>query len=263
MKNLSIIVVAVMLSLAIAPVVDAQGFTRILEVKVKQGYTQAYEDFIKKLIEGHDKAESPSMWVGYYVVMGKPGGTYRFVRNFEKWAELDNRMGNMEALTIAFGEKEAQRILNEGSRVTESVIDRSYRNLPDATANAPQGGSPAKFYDVTIRTVRRDMSPEYWLLLGKYKEGYEAAPSKPVVYRSVLVHGPSQGTTFFRSVPFNTWAERDEFSANQLLADYFGADEWRSIGDTARKARMGGEHFVSQYRPDLSRQRSDAATNEP
>jgi hypothetical protein len=263
MKTLSIVAVAVMLSLALAPAVDAQGFTQILEVKVKQGYIQAYEDFVKKLIEGHDKAKSPSLWVGYSVVMGKPGGTYRFVRNFEKWADLDNRMGNMEALTVAFGEKEAQRILTEGRRATESVFDRTYRYLPEATANAPEGGSQAKFYDVTIRTVRRDMSPEYWIVLGKYKEGYEASPRKPIVYRSVLVHGPSDGTVFFRSVPFNTWAERDEFGANQLLADYFGADEWRSIGDTARKARMGAEHFVSQYRPDLSREPSESPTNEP
>jgi hypothetical protein len=262
MKKLSLLIAVAVLSLAIAPAVEAQGFWRILEVKIRPGTDEAYEDFVKKIIEAHDKANSPAYWAGYQVVVGKPGGTYRFVRSFEKWADLDSdRPSNLAVLIGAFGEKEGKRMLNEGMRNVEGTMTRIWRMLPDATANADQGGQ-SKFSDVTIRTVRRDMVPDYRLLLRKYKEGYEASSRKPVVLRSTLVHGPSEGAVFFRVVPFNTWAERDQFNANRLLEDHFGSEEWESMGRIALKARMGVEHFVSQFRPDLSRQ-PQAATDDP
>ncbi len=261
MKSLSIFVVVAILSLAITPAVEAQGFLRILEVKVKPGYAQPYEDFVKKLIEANDKAESSVTWSGYRVVVGKSGWTYRFVTPFEKWAELDNEPGNV--LAIAFGEKEAQRIRNEGTKIIESTISRIWRILPEASSNFTPNGPGAKFYDVQYREVKRQMLPEFWSLQRKWKAAYEASASKPVVIRASLVHGPSQHATFYRSVPFNTWAEREEWNTQQILLDHYGSEEMSLLGEIGRKSYVRTEHFVSEFLPELSRQPSETPTNEP
>lgn len=107
------------------------------------------------------------------------------------------------------------------------------------------------------------MAQEYRLLQRKFKEAYEASASKPVVYRATLVYGPSQGATFHRSVPFNTWAETDQWNDDQTLRDHYGDDERDSQLDTFFRAVLSVEHFVSAYRPDLSRIPDQATSNEP
>jgi hypothetical protein len=135
--------------------------------------------------------------------------------------------------------------------------------LPDGSSNQTSEAPQAKFYDVQIREVKPEMVQAYRSLQRKWKAAYEATASKPVVARGTLVYGPSQGATFYRSAPFDTWAEQDEWNNIQILQDHYGQEESSVMAEIAGKTFVTTEQFVSEFSPELSRPQSEPPTTEP
>ncbi|HXV59917.1 MAG TPA: hypothetical protein VEK15_04425 [Vicinamibacteria bacterium] len=238
------------LSLAAMPA--AAQFQQVIEVQVKPGQEIAYENYVKKVREAADQIGSPMSWATFYATVGKPGSTYRIALGFEKWADRDAWQGVREVLVKAFGEQEGSKIYTDGASSISSSSSRIWEMIEEGTANPQTGTQPSAFYEVTIRWVKPEMVPEYRGLLRRFKSAYEAAEGKPSVTRWVLVFGEGQNTTFRRTQPFNTWAERDGWNPVELITKQFGPDA-PLLFERLNAAVWKSEHFVSAYRSDLSR----------
>ena len=239
-------------TLALAPTMEAQAqFQQIYEVKVRPGGEEAYEALLERLVTAAEQTASPTRWLAFEVVAGKPVPLYRIVLPFEKWADRDAWDGVRGLLRAAYGDAEAKRIWEQSQAAVERVTSHIWQSLPDSDSNPRD--TIASFYDVYVREVRAGTEREIRGLHREFKKAYDAAPSKPSVSRSVLVFGTNQGLVFRRSSAFDRWAEMDDAEARQMLGVHFGAERAGAMVDTVRRSAVWTEHFVSAFRPDLSR----------
>lgn len=257
MKKLLLLMVVV--SLVAMPA--AAQFQQLIEVQVKPGHEIAYENFIKKIAEAADKTGSPMSWSTFQVAVGKPLGTYRIGLQFADWGERDSWQAGRQVLEEAFGEKEGSTIFTEGSSHARSSSTRIWQVVDDGTANPQTGTKASPFYDVTIAYVKPEMVAEYRGLLRRFKSAYENADAKPSVTRWVLRFGEGQRQTFRRTRPFDSWSERDGWNAGDLITAQFGADA-PLLFERLTSAVWKSEHFVSAYRPDLSRTATSSTSND-
>ena len=256
-KKLLLLMVVVSL---IAVPASAQ-FQQLIEFQVKPGHEIAFENYIKKVGEAADKIGSPMSWSTFNVTVGKPGSTYRIGLLFEKWGDRDAWQGGRQVLVEAFGEQEGSKIYSEGTSHAASSSSRIWEVIDEGTANPQTGTEVSRFYEVTIRWVKPEMVGEYQGLLRRFKSVYEAAEGKPSVTRWVLRFGSGQNTTFRRTQPFDTWADRDGWDPVALINAQFGPDAPLLI-DRLNAAVWKNENFVSAYRADLSRTAAASTSNE-
>ena len=102
----------------------------VIRVEVALGRTQAYEEFMHKLVEATDKVAPDQHWFGYAPGLGA-GTTYRFAIPMN-WADLDNPgMSIAERLGKHFGEKKAASMLEENAANIVEVVDSVSINRPD------------------------------------------------------------------------------------------------------------------------------------
>jgi len=250
------------LSLVLAPGVFAQPrFQQVIEVQVKPGHEDSYEGYLKKIVDAADKIGSPVSWSTFSVAVGKSGSTYRLALGFDEWAERDKWQGGRGTLVRAFGEQEGAKISRAGRAGVASSTSRIWELLEHGTSNPSSSSQPAKFYDVQIRYVRADMIAEYRGLQRRWKAEYEAASQKPSVARWVLRMGEGTGTTFRRTQAFDSWGERDSWNPGRMINEHFG-DDAPLLNERRRRAIRKTVHFVSAYRPDLSRRASGSTSNE-
>ena len=251
---------SIVLSLALAPAVFAQSqFQQVIEVQVKPGHEEAYENYLKKVVEAADKIGSPVQWATFSVAVGKSGSTHRIALGFDKWAERDQWQGGRGTLVQAFGEQEGAKISRGGRAAIASSTSRIWELLEHGTSNP--GNQVAKFYAVQIRHVHSDMIDEYRGLQRRWKAAYEAVSDGPSVSRWVLRMGAGTNTTFRRAQAFDSWGERDDWNVNAILSEHYGDDAqllFERMGRAIRKT----ETFVSAHRPDLSRSASGTSSNE-
>jgi len=257
MKKLLLLMVVV--SLVAMPA--AAQFQQLIEVQVKSGHEVAYEEYLKKIGEAADETGSPMSWSTFSVAVGKSGSTYRVALPFEKWGERDGWLGVREVLVKAYGENEGTKIYTAGGAHVANISSRIWEVIDDGTANPQTGTEVSPFYEVTIRYVKPEMVAEYRGLLRRFKSAYENAEGKPSVARWVLRFGTGQGTTFRRTQPFDSWSERDGWSPGDLINAQFGADA-PLLFERLTAAVWKTEHFVSAYRPDLSRTATSSTSND-
>ena len=240
----------------------AAQFQQLIEVQVKPGHEIGYENYIKKIKEAADKIGSPVSWSTFYVAVGKPGSTYRIALSFDKWADRDAWQGPRQVLVEAFGEQEGTKIYTEGTSHAAKSSFRIWQVIDDGTAN-PQapGAGPAPFYEVTIRWVKPEMLAEYQGLLRRFKSAYEGDEVNASVTRWVLRFGSGENRTFRRTQPFDKWGDRDKWNAREVISKHFGPDA-PLLFDRLNAAVWKSEHFVSAYRPDLSRTATSSTSSD-
>lgn len=250
---------AILLALVAGPAL-AQ-FQQVVEFHVKPGQEIAFENYVKKVKEGADKIGSPLSWSTFSVAVGREVSTYRIALGFQKWSERDRWQAPRNILVQAFGEQEGAKLFSSGQSTIESSTSRIWERIDDGTANPQQAGTgTSAFYEVTIRHVKPEMLDEYRGLLRRFKEAYEASDKKPSVTRWILRYGTGQNTTFRRTQPFSSWGELDTWSAPEVITKHFGADApliFQRLNDAVRET----EHFVSAFRPDLSRSAASSTSN--
>jgi len=239
----------------------AAQFQQLLEFQVKPGHEIAFENYIKKIGEAADKIGTPMSWSTFNVAVGKAGSTYRIGLPFEKWGERDGWQGGRQVLVEAFGEQEGSKIYSEGGSHVASSSSQIWEIIEDGTANPQTGTETSAFYDVTVISVKREMIGEYRGLLRRFKSAYENADRKPSFTRWVLRFGNGQGTTFRTTRPFDTWGEREGWNPGELINKQFGSDA-PLLFERFRAAISNSEHFVSAYRPDLSRTATSSTSND-
>lgn len=260
MKILKSMIVVTLLVLVLAPVASAQTrFAQIYEITVKPGQGETFQRFAKAMIEASNKASSPVTWNMFQVAFGKSGQTYRVVIPFEKWGDRDG-WPQEDVLVKAFGEEKAREIWGWNAASVENVATSVWEYLEDGSSNLQPDSGMAKFYDVTIREVKRGREDEYRAMQRKWKKAYEAE-GKPSVYRSVLRYGGTPDVTFLRAQAFDKWSEQDEQDNIGIIQKHLGEEEWLIIRDTMQEILVRVEHFVSAHRPDLSRPQSAPTTN--
>jgi len=253
MKTSRTLLVLVLLSAVSVPWHTAQAqFQQIIESTLKPGQEPVYESFIKTMVEAANKVGSPVNWLTYRVAVGKNSPTYRLVLPFSRWADRDSWAGARATLVKAYGQQEADRIWGRLATSVQSSSDTIWQRIPEVSANVTPGRQVAKIYQVIVREVRRDRVAEYGTLQRMYTAAYEAAPSKPVVLRSVLRYGPGNDVTFRRTQGFNNWAELDGWNAVAIIQNHY-RDEGAITPNQLNRLVVRQERFISVYRPDLSR----------
>ena len=243
-----------MVSLATVPTSFAQTrFQQVIEIQVAPVHQQAFENFAMKVKEAAGEIESPMSWTMVQVTVGKPEATYRVVLGFDAWAERDQWGTVQSVLTEAFGEQEAAQILRAGRGGIVSETSRIWELLEDSSSHLRVGSQPANFYTVAIRHVRPEMVPEFREIQRGFKAAFEPVSDGPSFARWILRVGEGSGTTFRRTQPFDTWAERGTGRGGQILIEHQGEEGRRLNLETLRRAVEKMDIFVSAHRPDLSR----------
>ena len=114
------------LAMASFAVAQSAKYHYNVTVTVKQGMSQQYEDFIKKIVEAAEKNGDTQNWYTFQPTVGTTAGQYFIVLPHESWAEKDSWTPPPDMLEKAFGEKEAATIMRLGTvAVAESETTES------------------------------------------------------------------------------------------------------------------------------------------
>ena len=258
MKLWRILASSAALSLVLVATSEAQ-WQHIIETQLKPGQDAEYEALVKAVKEAADKVGSNMNWAVFQVVAGKQTPTYRIVLPYEKWADREGWESALSVLAKAHGEAEAKRMWEKLTSMAVSSTAEIWQGIPEGSANVPTSGSPANFYDVTVRTILRGHADEYRAAQRTFKKAYEAMPTKPVVIRSVLAFGDNANQKFRRAEAFSKFGEMDSFGLRRLR-DQMGED-LDPLVDRLGEIVVNTEHFISAYRPDLSRMTGGTTSN--
>ncbi len=88
---------------------------------IRPGKAAEYAAYLARLKEAYDKANSPYRYFIQQVINGAGTPAYITVRPAEKWADFATPANTRQALVAAYGELEADRLLN----VVDEVVLRS------------------------------------------------------------------------------------------------------------------------------------------
>lgn len=250
------------LFLAMASFATAQSAKYHLNftVTVKQGMSQQYEDFLKKLVEAAEKNGDAQNWYTFQPTAGTSGGQYGIVLPHESWAAKDSWTSIQDMLVEAFGEKEAATIRRLGDvAIAESATTES-ELAPALSTHADRNDGVRARYIVSTSRVRPGKAQDYMYALRKIREAEAKAEGSPRrTTRRVVLGNRAIITT---ATGFDTGAERDQWPA---FADYMSAayseNEIRQILDTITNA--SGRRVVVEiaYGPDLSHPPATSTTS--
>lgn len=256
MRSWKVVAVAVTLALSVAQGVAAQGqpapFVQVSTVAAKLGMQGEVEDYIKKVVAGLNKINSPQRIAASQVTLGGSPTTYLFSSPFEKWADQDLFDAIPQMLIKAYGDVEGARILKAGRSAIDSIEVTVYRLLPNLSTK-PKTFDPPMAHTLGIRTeVDPAMASEYEYYLSRLKAAQEQSPDSPTAIRRVSVFGPA--SVYITTQPFAKHADRATWPAtDQLLRKAFGDDEAKRILEQGIRAVRNRTSLVLTYRPDLSR----------
>lgn len=98
----------------------AKNMNWVTYTYVRAGKTAEYTNYLRRLREAHDKANSPYRYFVLNVIIGGDTPAYATVRPADKWAEFTPAQ-HRNVLVSAYGELEADRLLN----VLDDVVRRT------------------------------------------------------------------------------------------------------------------------------------------
>lgn len=98
----------------------AKAMNWVTYVHVKAGKAAEYGNYLAKLKEAHDKANSTYRYFILQVIIGGDTPTFTIVRPGDRWTDFPPAQ-NREVLVRAYGEYEADRLLN----VLDDVVRRT------------------------------------------------------------------------------------------------------------------------------------------
>ncbi|MFN0178865.1 MAG: hypothetical protein ACKVZ0_08695 [Gemmatimonadales bacterium] len=98
----------------------AKNMNWVTYTYVRAGKTAEYANYLRRLREAHDKANSPYRYFVLNVILGGDTPAYATVRPADKWADFTPAQ-NRDVLVKAYGELEADRLLN----VLDDVVRRT------------------------------------------------------------------------------------------------------------------------------------------
>jgi hypothetical protein len=104
---------------------------QVTYVYLRPGKGPDYANYLLKVKEAHEKANSSYRTFVLSVVVGPDTPTFTIVRPFDKWAEL-TPLNTPQVLTAAYGELEANRLMaipGEVIRRTTSFVTAARRDL--------------------------------------------------------------------------------------------------------------------------------------
>jgi hypothetical protein len=226
---------------------------------VKSGGAAEYESFIKKLVAGANKIGAPQRWFVSQLTLGGPGRTFSTVLPFSTWSEVDAWPTVRQILVKAYGEAEGTRIARAGSGSIERNESAVYRLLPDLSTRPRAFDPPAAHMHVFVTEVEPAMVPQWESYLARLKTAQEKSPQFPTAVRRVGVLGPNN--TYVTAVPFNKFAERDNWPRDNLavLREAYGEAEARSLNEIRLRSTRNARQMVMTYRPELSRPKTGSA----
>jgi hypothetical protein len=227
-------------------------FLYVISVTVKPGAVPDYENFAKKIVAGANKIGAPQHWSAWSVSIGGPGRTYNIVLPFNKWSDIDGWTPVPQILTKAYGAAEGRRIMGVGSAASERSETAVYRLLPNLSTRFRAGAPAPAFVHLFVTEVEPRMVKEWEGYLAKLKGAQEKSPEGPPVIRRVSVLGA--GNTYVTAVPFQKFAERDNWGKNpELMRDTYGQAQADSLDGVRLRSIRNVRQMVLMYRPELSR----------
>ncbi len=226
-------------------------FLNLYEFHVRPGHTTNWENFVKKVVESADKVNATQRWMTFQAVMGAESGTYYVTIPFEKWGDLDAWTQVPQMLSAAYGEEEAQKIL-QGSGEAASFRLETYALLEDFTTNFDPNRYASNLYRVIRTQVKPEMNSTYRSLLARASSVEKADSDSPSTIRRATVLG--EHFRYLASIPFNSFADLDTM---QTFAETVEASmselETQELYNSLRQCVDSREMFVLALRRDLSR----------
>jgi hypothetical protein len=227
-------------------------FIQVITTTAKSGAVSDYEDFVRKIVAGANKIGASQRWTTSQVILGGPGLTYTVVLPFAKWADVDDWTQVRDVLLKAFGQAEGTRILKSGRAAIDHTEATVYRLLPDLSTRPKAFIPPPAFVHLFMTEVEPPMVAGWRDYLAKLKVAQEKSPKAPTAIRRTAVLGSAN--TFLTAVPFNKFAERDDWPSNMdVMREAYGESEAQKLDEIRLKSMRSGRQLVLAYRPDLSR----------
>jgi hypothetical protein len=233
---------------------------QMYEIQLKAGANAQFEAYIKKIIEAANKINAPQGWFTAQTELGANGTSYFIFLGFDKWGERDGWSLVPQMLTKAFGEAEAQKILEAGGEAIWSWQANVYTLDEERSWNL-EAAAPAEYYQILLGNVKPSLVDEYLMVISELKEAQEAA-SGPMGIRRESRFGPSW--EFYMATPFEKWGDWDSEASNVWgnVAKHHGEAKAQALRETLRNCYESREIFVIRGRPDLSRDAPSTTSSE-
>jgi len=239
------------LAMASLAVAQSAKYHYNVTVTVKQGMSQQYEDYIKKIVEAAEKNGDAQNWYAFQPTVGTTGGQYIFVLPHESWAEKDSWTSPSDMLQKAFGEKEAATITRLGtvavakSETTESTL------APALSTHLDRNDGVRARYLVSTSHVSPGRGGDYTYGVRKIRGAEAKAEGSPrrTTRRQIL----GDRNVFTTATGFDSGAERDKWPAfGDYMSAAYSESEISQIMETLAGASERWVIVEIAYRPDLS-----------
>ena len=227
---------------------------------VKQGMTQQYEDYIKKIVEAAEKNGDALVWYTFQPTDGATGGQYVVVLPHENWEEKDSWTTPEDMLVKAFGEKEAATITRLGTVATAETETTTSRLAAGLSTHVDRNDGVRKRYLITTVRIRPGRGQDYTYSARKIREAEAKAEGSPrrITRRQVL----GDRTIITTAMGFDTGAERDKWPAfGDFMSAAYSESEIRQILETFRGSSGRRVTVEIAYRPDLSHPPATSTTS--
>lgn len=225
---------------------------------VKPGTQAQYEAAIGKFVAAFKKTKSAVRWTTFSSTVGGQGPTYFVAVPMQKFGDIDGWATPAATLTEAFGEEEAQQILQSmagASQQSETVIMGARPDLSNLPA-VGAGQAPAPLGYVFTTTLKPGGAPRYEAAFKKTIEAYQKTNS-PIKWTTSVSAVGGPGQAYVSIIPMQTFGEIDAWQGiapPAVLAKAFGEAEARKILQSLNESSQGTQTSIISFRPELSYQ---------
>jgi hypothetical protein len=245
LASLSILVLA--LALPAAAQMAPKSIARVIEVKVKGGMHQQFEDGMKKLHQWQHEHNYPFASHTWSIITGDRGGHYVIVVGGHDWKDFDE--------VEKFGPAISKEVDADVAPYVETAVFSYWRELPDLSPNPPQAGqAPPKYISVTTYFLKPGGEDNLEDVIKQAKAAIEKThwPANPDEW-DTLVNG-GEGSQIVHVIAHNDWADFQppEPTFAKMLSSVYGKEGSQALFNKFVKSVRSWRTEIYRFRPELS-----------
>jgi hypothetical protein len=240
-------VAAFTLALPAAAQMAPKSVTELIEIKVKEGMNQQFEEGIKKFHQWEHQQNNPFTYHYWSVITGSEGGNYIVATTGHDWKDFDE--------AEKFGPASGKDLAADVGPYVESAVVSYWEAHQDLSANPPQAGeAPPKFISVTTYFLKPGGFDTLEDIIKQANEAIKKTnwPAKHDEWYTLINGG--EGPQLSVVTWHKDWADFQppEPSFGKMLTNVYGKVGSGALYQKFLKSIRTWKTEICRYRPELS-----------
>jgi hypothetical protein len=225
----------------------AKSLARVVNVKVKPGNVQQFEEGLKRFHAWEHQQNYPFTYYAWTIISGERNGQYILASLGHDWKDFDE----VEKFTASAG----AQVQADLAPYTESVTISYYVQRSDLSVLEPApGASPLPFSEVITFFLKPGAEPANEEVIKEVGAAIKKSnwPAKPAQWYQ-LVNG-GEGDELILASGRKDWAnfQPPEKTLAQMLAEVYGKDGAQALFGKFDRGLRSVRTEIARYRTDLS-----------